>query len=97
MFTTNKLAELVKEKEAEYIKLNKTRIRRIADNSNLNMLADLARDHKLPFAAVQKKGNKETNAKEWMVNQTRQFIKAGKLIIHPRCKMLIRVRYLANQ
>lgn len=89
MFTTNKLAEVVKQKEEEYKKLNNTRIRRIADNSNLNILADLARDHKLPFAAVSKKGNKETNAKEWMVNQTRQFIKAGKLVVHPRCKMLI--------
>lgn len=88
-FTTEKLAELAKLEELNYTKDNPTRIRRIADNSNLNILADLARTHKMPFAAVSKKGNKETNAKEFMVNQTRQFIRAEKLVVHPRCKMLI--------
>jgi hypothetical protein len=38
----------------------------------------------MPFAPVSKK-----NGKEWMVNQLREFVKSGKLVIHPRCKMLI--------
>jgi hypothetical protein len=83
-FTTEKLAEEVKKLEALYRVSNQTRFRRIADNNNLNILADLARIYKLPFIPVIKK-----SGKEYMVNQTRQFVKAGKLLINPRCKMLI--------
>jgi hypothetical protein len=83
-FTTDELAKKVSEIEARYKKQNTKRIRRIADNSNLNMLADLSRIHKIYFVPVSKK-----NGKEWMVNQLRQFVKAGKLRIHPRCKKLI--------
>lgn len=83
-FTTEKLAAMIKDLEADYRKTNEARFRRIADNNNLNMLADLGRIYGLSFAPVNKK-----SGKEWMVNQCRQFIKAGKLIIHPRCKMLI--------
>jgi hypothetical protein len=83
-FTTENLAKAIKEKELEYSEVNKTRFRRISDNNNLNILADLGRIHKLPFGPVSKK-----HGKDWMVNQLRQFIKAGKLIVHPRCKMLI--------
>ncbi len=84
-FTTDELVVRVEEKEDQYRKWGNTkRIRRIADNSNLNMLADLSRLKKLYFVPVSKK-----NGKEWMVNQLRQFIKAGKLVINPRCKMLI--------
>ena len=90
-FTTERLAEGVKENEEIYNKLNTTRFRRIADNNNLNLLADLSRLHKLPFGPVQKnaKSGRTTHNKEWMVNQARQWVKDGKLVIHPRCKMLI--------
>lgn len=83
-FRTDKLAELIKKTETDFLKENKSRIRRIADNSNLNILADLSSIYKLPFAPVSKK-----NGKEWMVNQLRQAVKAGKVIIDPSCKMLI--------
>ena len=90
-FTTDLLAKNIKELESDYTTLNKTRIRRIADNNNLNLVADLARLHKLPFAPVSKNTGSGTDrkGKEWMVSQARQWINAGKLIIHPRCKMLI--------
>lgn len=87
-FTTAALAKSIEAIEnSEYIKLNTTRIRRIADNNNLNLLADLSRLHKLAFAPVVK--NKDRHGKEWMVNQTREAIKNGKLLVHPRCKKLI--------
>lgn len=90
-FTTEVLAKNIKELESEYTIVNKTRIRRISDNNNLNLVADLARLHKLPFAPVSKNtgSGADRKGKEWMVSQARQWINAGKLIIHPRCKMLI--------
>lgn len=83
-FRTDRLAEQIKVIEADFIKDNKTRIRRIADNANLNILADLSSIYKIPFSPVSKK-----NGKEWMVNQLRQLVKSGKLVIDPSCKMLI--------
>jgi hypothetical protein len=90
-FTTEVLADNIKKLENDYTKINSTRIRRISDNNNLNLLADLARIHKLPFAPVSKNTGSGTDrkGKEWMVSQTRKWINDGKLIIHPRCKMLI--------
>lgn len=89
-FTTENLAKAIKNYEEEYQKLNKNRIRRISDNNNLNLVADLGRLYGLSFTPVSKKsGKSDQNAKEWMVNQLRQCIKDGKLLIHPRCKMLI--------
>lgn len=85
-FTTARLAADTKKIEDEdYRKINRGgKMKRISDNNNLNILADLAKIYKMPFAPVSKK-----NGKEWMVNQLREFIKSGKLIIHPRCKKLI--------
>lgn len=85
-FRTDKLAEHIKKTEQEFLKITGShqRIRRIADNANLNILADLSSIYKLPFSPVSKK-----NGKEWMVNQLRQAVKAGKVIIDPSCKMLI--------
>ncbi len=90
-FTTQVLADGIKANESEYLKLNPTRIRRISDNNNLNLVADLSRIHKLPFAPVAKNvgTGKDKHSKEWMVSQTRKFINDGNLLIHPRCKMLI--------
>lgn len=90
-FTTEVLADSIKRLENEYTKLNQTRVRRIADNNNLNLLADLSRLHKLSFAPVSKNTGSGTDrkGKEWMVSQTRKWINDGKLVIHPRCKMLI--------
>lgn len=90
-FTTELLATKIKELESEYTTINKTRIRRISDNNNLNLVADLARLYKLPFAPIAKnqKDGKTTHNKEWMVSQARKWINDGKLIVHPRCKMLL--------
>ncbi len=90
-FTTEVLAKKIKELESEYTTVNKTRIRRISDNNNLNLVADLARLHKLPFAPITKNAGSGENrkGKEWMVSQARKWVNDGKLIIHPRCKMLI--------
>lgn len=87
-FTTEALAKGITDiEDKEYTKLNQTRYRRISDNNNLNLLADLSRLHKLAFAPVVK--NEKRNGKEWMVNQTREAIKSGKIIVHPRCTRLI--------
>lgn len=90
-FTTETLANSIKDLEKPYLERNQTRIRRISDNNNLNLLADLSRLHKLSFAPVNKNvgSGADRKGKEWMVSQTRKFIKDGKVIIHPRCKMLI--------
>lgn len=90
-FTTKVLADNIKEREDEYKKLNTTRIRRISDNSNLNLIADLSRLHKLSFAPVSKNTGSGTDrkGKEWMVSQTRKWIQDGNLLVHPRCTMLI--------
>jgi hypothetical protein len=83
-FTTERLAKLIKLAEKDYTDVNSTRVKRISDNNNLNILADLSRLYQLSFAPVNKK-----HGKTWMVNQLRQFINAGKLYVHPRCNMLI--------
>lgn len=90
-FTTQLLATEIKKLENEYGQINKTRIRRISDNNNLNLVADLARLHKLSFSPVSKNAGSGENrkSKEWMVSQTRKWVNDGKLIIHPRCKMTI--------
>lgn len=90
-FTTEVLATNIKDLEVEYQKTNSTRIRRISDNNNLNLLADLMKIHKIPFAPVSKNTGSGTDkkGKEWMVSQTRKFINDGKLFVHPRCTKLI--------
>jgi hypothetical protein len=90
-FTTQVLADGIKQNEIEYLKINSSRIRRISDNNNLNLIADLSRLHRLPFAPVMKNvgTGKDKHSKEWMVSQTRKFINDGNLLVHPRCKMLI--------
>lgn len=90
-FTTETLAKNIKLIEATYQESNKNRVRRISDNNNLNLIADLSKLHKLPFAPVSKNTGSGTDrkGKEWMVSQTRKWINDGNLIIHPRCKMLI--------
>lgn len=90
-YSTKVLAKNIKGYEKIYRKDNTTRIRRMSDNNNLNLIADLSRDHKLPFSPVQKntKVGKTTHNKEWMVSRLRKWINDGKLIIHPRCQKLI--------
>lgn len=56
---------------------------RVADNNNPILLQDLAVKHGLSFMATAK------DDKDAALNNLRMLIKAGKIIINPRCKSLI--------
>lgn len=58
--------------------------RRISDIDPVT-INDQAIDHQLYFDSVRKEDDKEN-----MVNQLREWVGAGKVIIHPRCKNLLR-------
>jgi hypothetical protein len=57
--------------------------RRIADNNNPHLIIDLNSMHKVYFIETTKE------SLEAMVNEVRMFVGKGRLIINPRCKMLI--------
>lgn len=57
--------------------------RRISDNNNLILLADLGLQHGIHFAPTSKD---ELHA---MVNEVRLWVKAGRLIVNPQCEHLI--------
>lgn len=57
--------------------------RRIADNNNPHLIIDLASMHDIYFIETDKE------SLEAMVNELRMFIGDGKLVVHPRCRMLI--------
>lgn len=80
--TTPKLKDAIVAKEAERFGGHKT-YRRVSDNNNLMLLQDLGSLHSLHFMAT----NKDTL--EAMVNELRILVGAGRVVIHPRCKMLI--------
>lgn len=80
--TTDKLALLIKQKEFENWGTSKVRLR-IADNNNLLLLNDLSAMHALPVMATNKD---ELPA---MINEVRMLVKQGRLIVHPKCKMLL--------
>jgi hypothetical protein len=89
--TTKLLSDAIKAKDADLWKcvgrdgkpIVKTPYLRIADNNNLLLLNDLSTMYGLPYAAVEKD---ELHA---MVNKVREWIAAGRIIVHPRCKMLL--------
>ncbi len=58
--------------------------RRISDNNNPHLLQDLGSIHNVHFMPVTKESSLEQ-----MVNRVREWVKAGRIIIHPRCKMTI--------
>lgn len=80
--TTDTLAALIKAKEKELWGDLKV-YRRISDNNNLLLLNDLSVLHNLYFRATDKD---ELPA---MINEVRLLVKQGRLLVHPRCKMLI--------
>lgn len=96
--TTEKLAMVIKDKEKQLWdnncysndrELDKT-YRRIADNNNLLLLQDLATMYELHFIPTTKTKLVTTGADiTGMVNETRVWVGQGRLIINPRCKMLI--------
>jgi len=79
-FTTLKLSSAVKVKERNLWGSQQPVIR-ISDISDIQ--ADLNLTHNLPFVSVSKM---ELHA---MVNRLNLLVEAGRLIVHPRCKLLI--------
>jgi len=57
--------------------------RRVADNNNLLLLQDLGSLHGLHFNATDK------SSLDAMVNEMRMFVGAGRLIVSPKCTMLL--------
>ncbi len=57
--------------------------RRVSDNNNPHLLIDLSTIHNLHFMQVKKESSLEQ-----MVNRVREWVGAGRIIVHPRCKML---------
>ncbi len=58
--------------------------RRISDNNNPHLLMDLGSIHNIHFMAVTK-----DSSLEQMVNRVREWVKAGRVLVHPRCKMMV--------
>lgn len=79
---TDKLQEAIKTKEQKIFGEINPKVR-IADNNNLNLLQDLSSIHGLHFAPTSK------DSLHAMVNELRMWVKMKRVIIHPRCKMLI--------
>jgi len=79
---TDNIKNVVIEKEKEHFGGIKPRLR-ISDNNNLMLLQDLVTDHKISFIPTSK------DNLHAMVNELRVWTKQGRIIIHPRCKMLI--------
>lgn len=79
-FTTLKLSSAIKVKERNLWQSQQPAIR-VSDISDIQ--ADLNITHQLPFVSVHKT---ELHA---MVNRLNLLVDAGRLIVHPRCKLLI--------
>lgn len=77
---SDKIAEAGKKKEQELKYIDTTRY---ADNDNLILIQDLTSFHDYPILSVSK------DSLEAMVNQVRLMVNAGRLVVHPRCKLLI--------
>lgn len=80
--TTEKLKDLLSEKEKETFGKVKP-YRRISDNNNPMLIQDLGHIHGVHFNPTDKD---ELHA---MVNELRLFVKAGRLIVDPRCRETI--------
>jgi hypothetical protein len=57
---------------------------RVSDNNNPHLLTDLSSLHNMHFMAV-----KKDSSLEQMVNRVREWVRDGRILINPRCKMLI--------
>jgi hypothetical protein len=80
--TTDILAEALKAKEVELWPETNVYLK-VSDNDNLLLLADLASKFDLHFMPTGK------DTLEAMVNEVRMWVKAGRLVVHPRCKFLL--------
>jgi hypothetical protein len=90
--TSDDLASKVKEKESRlWGEQPDGKLMRVADNSNVILLYDLLQMHKLKFWATAK------DNKDAQINQLRIMVRDGLLVIHPRCKLLIKTLLLAKR
>jgi len=80
--TTDILAKKIKEQE-KVLWPNIKPFRRISDNTNLMLIQDMNYLHQLPFIMTTKE------QLEAMVNETRIWIKSGKVLVNPKCVQLI--------
>lgn len=83
-WTTITLKDAIKAKELELWTEDMKAFRRVADTNNPGLLTDLSSLHNLFFMPVKKEASLEQ-----MVNRVREWVKQGRIIINPRCKMLI--------
>lgn len=81
--TTVALKDLVRAKEKELWDGLGDPYRRVSDSDNPLLIQDLGTIHALYFKAT---GKDELHA---MVNEVRELVKNGRIIINPECKMLI--------
>ena len=79
---TDIMLELIRRKEAQHFGEIKPRLR-ISDNNNLQLLNDLTTLHGMPFSPTSK------DHLHPMVNELRMWVQRGRIVVHPRCKMLI--------
>lgn len=80
--TSDVLAQAVKERE-QRLWNGKLPHLRVADNNNLILLNDLMAKHQISFVPTLKDNF------DAALNHVRMLIKAGRIIIHPRCKTLV--------
>lgn len=82
-WTTSDLASQIWMKEESCWGKNPKIYRRVSDNNNQILLSDLTTLHKLPIMPTTKD---ELHA---MVNEARMWVKAGRVTVSPKCKLLI--------
>lgn len=82
-WTTVTLSQQLKMKENS-LWGEKPPFNRISDNNNPHLLQDLSSLHNTYFTAVTKDSSLEA-----MVNRVREFVAQGRIIVNPRCKLLI--------
>jgi hypothetical protein len=65
--------------------------RMISDNNNKHLVQDLRSLYDLPFIGTTKTKleTRKANQEEGMVNKLNTWLRQGRILVHPRCKMLI--------
>jgi hypothetical protein len=82
--TTDALASSIWKKEKALWSQKEEKVyRRVADNDNPLLLQDMVSKHGLGFAPTRK------DSLHAMVNEVRIWLKDKRIIVHPRCKLLI--------
>ncbi len=82
-WTTDDLAQESKAKELEHWGKDHKVYLRVGDNDNQILISDLTRLHNFAIRPTSK------DSLQAMVNQARMFVKADRVRVHPRAKLLI--------